>query len=58
MNPEIHPSNHFLRHFLKNDNSGLKMKVLKFLGIRPTLIIVSILIAFSSAFSELQSFPK
>ena len=34
-NPEIHPSYHFNDFCLKNDYLGLKMKVLKFLGIEP-----------------------
>ena len=34
-NLEIHPSNNFSDFFLKNDNLGLKMKILKFLRIQP-----------------------
>ena len=37
-NPGIHPSYHFMI-FPQNDNLGLKMKILKFLGIQPHLDI-------------------
>ena len=38
-NPGIHPSYKFII-FSKNVNLGLKMKVLKFLGIQPIIIPV------------------
>ena len=38
-NPGIIPSYRFCDFFLKNDNLGLKMKILKFLEIQPSLMI-------------------
>ena len=34
-NPGIHPGYHFYDFYLNNDNLGLTIKVLKFLGIWP-----------------------
>ena len=38
-NPRIHPIYHFFRFSLKNDDLGLKIKILKFLRIQPNYIM-------------------